>query len=252
MYSENIINKNYKTVNPVLFGYESCEKNHAYGPATRMYWLFHYVVSGKGAFQIGNRQYELSGGMMFVIPPFVQTYYKADGDEPWEYIWVGFTGEPPLEMQDTYHIPQAIRIFEHMKASRTFREGKTEFVLAKLWELFSLLMEESDDCPDPIDAAISLIHAEYMSALTVHQIANRICLDRTYFSSLFHQRMGVSPKQYLMNYRMEQAMFFLRHGYSITVTAYSVGYQDVYTFSKMFKRHFGKSPSHYRKQKITP
>ena len=246
MYSENIINKDYWDLNPVLFGYENCEKSHAYGPAIRLYWLFHYVVSGKGTFQIGERKYTLSRGMMFVIPPFMETYYQADAEDPWEYIWVGFSGEPPLGMKDTYQIPQALRIFENMKASRTMGEGKTEFILGKLWELFALLMAEKKAPPDPVEAAVNMIHAEYMHAITVQNIADRVCLDRTYFSNLFRQRIGISPKQYLLKHRMEQAMFFLQDGYSITVTAASVGYQDIYTFSKMFKRYFGKAPSHYR------
>ena len=248
MHSEIVINKNHQAINPVLFGYENCEKCHAYGPATRLYWLFHFVVSGKGTFKIGDCEYELSGGMMFVIPPFVETFYQADGEDPWEYIWVGFTGEPPITLSDTYHIPQALRIFEQMKASQAMQFGKTEFILSKIWELFAILLEESGTRIDPVERALSLIHAEYMTALTVQQIANRLSLDRTYFSNLFHMRMGVSPKQYLMNYRMEQAKFLLEYGYSVTVTAFSVGYQDLYTFSKMFKQYFGNAPTYYRNQ----
>lgn len=246
MKSEIIIHKQYKSVNPMQFGYESCANSHFYGPATRRYWLFHYVVSGKGIFRIGGKEYSLSSGMMFVIPPLVETYYEADAQDPWEYIWVGFTGTPPMELEDVYTIPQGVRIFEHMKASHNLNKGKTEFILAKLWELFSLLMEETEEQLDPVDTALNLIHSEYMTPLTVQQMADRIHLERTYFSNLFCKRMGVSPKQYLLNYRMEQAMFFLRHGYSVAVSAVSVGYQDVYNFSKMFKRHFGKAPSYYR------
>jgi AraC-like DNA-binding protein len=113
-------------------------------------------------------------------------------------------------------------------------------------------MEGNETNPDPIDRALNLIHAEYMTQLTVQQIAKRLSLDRTYFSNLFHKRMGVSPKQYLMDYRMKQAVFLLQYGYGVTVTAFSVGYQDVYTFSKMFKQHFGNAPSHYCKQERKP
>ena len=80
------------------------------------------------------------GGMMFVIPPFVETYYEADAEDPWEYIWVGFTGTPPLQLNDFYNIPGALRIFQHMKASHNLHNGKTEFILAQLWELFSFLL----------------------------------------------------------------------------------------------------------------
>ena len=251
MHSENIVNQQYEMLNLMRFGYESCAKSHAYGPATRLYWLFHYVVSGKGTFKIGKKEYALTAGMMFVIPPYEETYYEADAEDPWEYIWVGFTGTPPIELEDTYTIPQAVRIFERMKACENLQKGKMAFILANLWELFSILMEESEYNFDPVDTALNLIHAEYMTPLTIQQIADNIHLERTYFSNLFCKRLGISPKQYLLNYRMEQALFLLERGYSVSVSAASVGYRDIYTFSKMFKKHFGKAPSHFLTHKRT-
>lgn len=248
MHNEIIVDKKYKGMSPVLFGYESCEKSHRYGPATRTHWLFHFVVSGKGIFQINNKQYALSGGMMFVIPPFMETYYEADSEDPWEYIWVGFTGTPPLQLSDYYDIPGAMRIFQHMKACRELHNGKTEFILAHLWELFSFLMEENKIKEDPVDTALNLIHSQYMTPLTVQQMAKTVYLERTYFSKIFSEKMGVSPRQYLIEYRMKQAKTFLDLGYSVTTTALSVGYSDIYVFSKIFKQRFGKSPSHYREK----
>lgn len=243
MHSEIILDKGYKQINPVQFGYQSCPPSHGYGPATRPFWLFHFVVSGKGRFFIGEREYALTGGMMFVIPPFVETYYEADAADPWEYTWVGFTGTPPLSLADVYDIPDALRIFRHMRASHDLHQGRTEFILGKLWELFSLLIEGVNAPLDPVETALSIIRSEYMTALTVQQIADRIHLERTYFSDLFRRRVGMSPKQYLFDYRMQQAQHLLVSGYSVTVTATSVGYRDVYTFSKMFRRRFGYPPS---------
>lgn len=243
---EVIINKNYKGINPVQFGFDSCKKSYGFGPATRTYWLFHFVVSGKGVFQINDKKYVLSSGMMFVIPPFTETYYEADSEDPWEYIWVGFTGTPPLQLNDCYDIPGALHIFERMKASHNLHNGKTEFILAQLWELFSFLMEENQTKEDPINAALSLIHSQYMMPLSVSQIAASVNFERTYFSKMFSERKGTSPQQYLIEYRMNQAKTFLRLGYSVTTTATSVGYSDIYIFSKMFKRRFGESPSSYQ------
>ena len=81
-------------------------------------------------------------------------------------------------------------------------------------------------------------------------IADRIGLERTYFSNLFKKEMGISPKKYLLKHRMEQAADLIKNrGYSVSVTALSVGYSDVYIFSKMFKQYYGVSPSKFKKIK---
>lgn len=108
-------------------------------------------------------------------------------------------------------------------------------------------MEENQTKEDPINTALNLIHSQYMTPLTVQQKANTVHLERTYFSKIFPGKMGFSPQQYLIEHRMEQAKILLSLGYSVTTTAISVGYSDIYVFSKIFKHRFGESPSYYQK-----
>ena len=248
MYMETIINKGYKDINPVQFGFEACECSHSYGPALRTYWLLHYVVSGKGYFRIEDREYSVTAGSIFVIPPFVETYYEADSITPWEYIWIGFDMSNDIEVgfDDVMYLPATQCIFEDMKQCSTKVSGKTEFLCSKIWQLISYILDKNEDRVDYIKQAISLINSEYMTGLTVQNIADRLGLERTYFSDYFKRQVGESPKRYLLRTRMERAADLLKnYGYSVTVTALSVGYGDVYTFSKMFRRYFGVSPSHY-------
>ncbi len=242
---------NFPAVNIADFGYEDCEKSHHFGPAVRTYWLLHFVESGFGVFKIGDKTYNLKPGEIFVIPPFVETYYEADRLNPWSYIWIAFTcdGEPPCSLSDTVYCPEALGVFEGMKQCENLAGGKNAFLLARLWELFSLLCESQKHDDDYISMALSAIHTEYMQDISVSSIAKRLSLDRSYFSTLFKERTGLSPGQYLFNYRMTQAAFFMTEGgQSVSTAANSVGYNDIYNFSRMFKRHFGISPREYIKK----
>ncbi|MBQ8741562.1 MAG: AraC family transcriptional regulator [Clostridia bacterium] len=243
---EVIVNKGYNDINPMQFGYEACENSHSYGPALRTHWLLHYVVSGKGYFRIEDREYTVTAGNIFVIPPYVETYYEADSENPWEYIWIGFTKDEKIEINfdDVMYMPYAHHIFEGMKKCSSLQTGRTEFLCSKIWQLISLIFDKQSETVDYIDKALNIINSEYMSDLSVQSIADKIGLERTYFSNLFKMRVGISPKRYLLKTRMEQAAVFLKdYGYSVSVTALSVGYSDVYTFSKMFKKYFGISPT---------
>ena len=126
-------------------------------------------------------------------------------------------------------------------------KGKTEFLCSKVWQLLSLIFDAQSEKIDYIEQAVNIINAEYMNDISVQNIADKVGLERTYFSNFFKKQIGLSPKQYLLKTRMEQAAVFLRdYGYSVSVTAFSVGYSDVYTFSKMFKQYFGISPSKFK------
>lgn len=251
MYYETIINKHYQDINPVQFGYESCEKSHHYGPALRDHWIFHFVVSGKGYFRIQEREYTVSEGEIFVIPPYIETYYEADAQNPWEYIWIGFTMSDKMDVSfdDVIYMPGVALLFEEMKQCSDMTVGKTAFLCSKIWQLLAQMMERHQQKENPIEKALNIIHSEYMTGISVQQIAERLCFERTYFSSLFKKKIGISPKQYLLRYRMEQAARLISdYGYSVSITALSVGYSDVYIFSKMFKQHFGVSPLQYKKE----
>lgn len=251
MCSEIIIDQHYKELNPVQFGYEACSPGHSYGPAVRTHWLLHYVVSGYGTFERGGQTYSVSPGKIFVIQPYEETFYKADQQQPWSYIWVGFTAGvelPETLQQPVLRCAGAGSLFEEMKHCRDFENGRSAFLAGKLWELLALLQEQTEQQTDYVEKAIHFMRSEYMLNITVQGLADRLNLDRCYFSVLFKERTGVPPVRYLMQLRMEKAAeLMVAYGERASTAGASVGYPDLYQFSKAFKSHFGLSPRDYVK-----
>ena len=73
-------------------GTQQCAPSHFFGPSVKGYYKIHYILNGKGIFEINGQIYNLSKGHGFIIYPNTLVYYKADEVEPWEYTWVGFYG----------------------------------------------------------------------------------------------------------------------------------------------------------------
>lgn len=257
--SRIVANHRLRPINPVQCGYERCKPGHSFGPLARTHWLLHYVVSGKGSFTTQRGVYRLGEGDIFIIKPYEITYYEADGAEPWYYIWIGFTTDIPLPnaltLADTLSAPYLRDIFEGACFIDAFdshgaSDGGYEYYLCgAIWQICGLLQRAGSDelqKENYARLAISTIEAEYSSGITVSLLAERLHLNRCYFSELFKQVTGMSPQKYMNDYRMRRAEELLcEHGYSVTVTAVSVGYPDVFAFSRAFKRHFGRSPSAY-------
>lgn len=70
-------------------------------------------------------------------------------------------------------------------------------------------------------------------------------ISRVTLYRLFKSKTGISHKQYLLNYRIEQAKLLLRMGTSVKNTAASCGFNDSFYFSRVFKEYTGSSPSRY-------
>ena len=81
-------------------------------------------------------------------------------------------------------------------------------------------------------------------------ISEKFHLSKNYIRNLFVKYLGVSPKKYIQEKRMERAKtLLLETDISIATVALSVGYDDALLFSKMFSKQFSLSPQKYRQQK---
>ena len=77
----------------------------------------------------------------------------------------------------------------------------------------------------------------------MESLASYVGISRKYLFAIFKNALGVSPKDYIIDYRMKKACEFLEDGnLSVSQVAYSVGYKDPLTFSRMFKAKLGVAP----------
>lgn len=250
-YCEIVIDCHYSGLNPIRFGYEDCAPLHSFGPAVRGHWLLHYVTSGFGTCVRKGIPHKVGPGEIFVIPPYEEHYYEADHDKPWKYIWIGFTTNqtlPDILSQPVIKCPGAGKIFEEMIHCKQMENGRSAFLAGCLWRLIAVLLEQGKSTFDYVDKAVHYIHSEYANGITVQEIADHLNLDRSYFSTIFSKRMGVSPQEYIINHRLTTAAeLMVTYGESPSTVATSVGYPDLFQFSKSFKKLFGMSPRAYIK-----
>jgi AraC family transcriptional regulator len=98
-----------------------------------------------------------------------------------------------------------------------------------------------------LQQAIEYIHEHTAQNLSITEIAQWVGLSPFYFSRLFKQSTGLTPHQYLIKCRIEQAKQLLKTtNLSIATVATQVGFVDQSHLTRHFKRHLGVSPSQFR------
>jgi AraC family transcriptional regulator len=87
------------------------------------------------------------------------------------------------------------------------------------------------------------------SPITVEDLAGLLNCSKFYFLREFKKLVGVTPYQYLIDKRLEQAKLLLSQpNANIGAIAYDLGFNDQSHFTRAFKGHFKLTPKQYQKQ----
>lgn len=93
---------------------------------------------------------------------------------------------------------------------------------------------------------------QYAEPITLSAAARVAGIEAKYFSTFFHAKVGVRFRDWLGHVRIEHAKELMsRRNYPITRVAYAVGFGDLRTFERTFKRYTGMTPREY-KQRVRP
>lgn len=103
-------------------------------------------------------------------------------------------------------------------------------------------------CKEEVRRALAFVHAHYRERITLEDIAHAASLDRSYLCRLFKRETGFNLFQYVNHLRMEAAAVQIQGGgQTVKEVAASVGVDDPFYFTRLFKKHFGVNPTEYRK-----
>lgn len=249
-------------------GSQKCEGGYGWGPGIRDHFLIHHVAFGTGTYVAAGKTYRVSAGQTFIAYPGETISYCADEHDPWEYIWVGFGGSDArflLEQTDfspdnpvmiTDHGGKLKPLMQAVYRSHGNQPHDSVRMTGSLYMLLSYLMEyakkQSDRGDDAMLAyvrrAAEYVSDNYARPITVDDMARFAGVSRSWLYRSFKQHLSVSPISYLNSFRIEQARILLSNSaLSVGEVSCSVGFDDPFYFSKVFKSLTGESPRAYIK-----
>ncbi|MFA5007332.1 MAG: AraC family transcriptional regulator [Candidatus Izemoplasmatales bacterium] len=233
------------------------------------YHLLRFVLSGKGVILLDGKEYHLVKGDAFLIPAGSTAHGIPDEKEPWTVAWFGFNGPRGDDLLGLLGIAPATPLFTGVRDDSLSgpllelvdNAGRVGFLdlkcLGYAYIVFSLMADHRLDRASRVTtkeqhvkAAKEFITGNFQLPITVAEIAGAVGLTPNYLSNIFQGTLGLSPKQYLTQYRMEKACILLLDRRALVKdVAERVGYKNQLHFSGEFKKAIGLSPKHYQEKK---
>jgi AraC-like DNA-binding protein len=249
-------------------GREVCVPDKIFSYTPKTYHLFHYIETGKGTLEYKGVTYNLHAGQIFYIAPGDKPFYKPDPNDPWSYVWLGFSGSNAARFLGLAGLSSSSPIYNDpdrklkpfFEAVENEKRAKGVFDLTALgyaYQLFGELISthlkvtpEVDAKKRHVESAKEFIHNNYAFDISAGDIAKSVGVSPNYLANIFREVENSSPKKYLIQVRMEQAAVLLStHQYKIKEVAKMVAYPNQLHFSNAFHKYYGVSPLQYAKSK---
>lgn len=229
---------------------------------------FHYLIQGSLSFVVGEQEYALQNGDVFVTFPnelhktgeqnvMRQLYWFSVEDD--ENI-LGLGTEWSQRLMDGLRglqnriIPvggemKALlkEVFENIVSSEPNKQMYASLqmgtALYKIIEYDRLLMERR--VSEEICLALDFIEQNKDRNILLEEVAERCHLSLSHFKLRFKRETGSTPAFYIQKKRIDQAKELLKTGHSVTETAHALGFCSSDYFSTVFRRITLTTPSQY-------
>lgn len=257
----------YEDLRLYEIGIQRCAPSYSFGPIIRDRYILHYVFEGEGVLRIDGKELKVKSNSFFLLPPDVLVQYQADEKKPWQYAWIHFHGFKSTEIVRSIGMTRKEPVYVPIEENSQLNDAVINLIMYKENEYacigyMYILFDKMNRWTRHVEKkagtnlrtmnymreAIQYINTKYCESIMVQQIADHCGVDRAYLSKIFKYATGNTLQEYLIQFRIKRAKQLLKDtDLSVKYVSYSVGYNDPFTFSKVFKKQEGVSPSVWRK-----
>jgi len=249
---------------------KECPANvHSHGDGRKDYYLaYHY--GGHMIVTIDGVRHEVKPGDLFLLTPGQPHTYWYVNDGNVQNYWVHFTGYAADTFVKMFraHSPEPIisvgryldntAFFNRIIDELGMKNADFQMMCAgHFTQLIATLLRQMQNKNawrnQAIMGSIQYIRDNFSKKILVADLAKLSDMTVKRFTAEFRKYTGASPKQYIVTYRLEQAIGLITaQNASLCEAAEMAGFENQMYFSRIFSKYMNMTPSQYKKKYTSP
>lgn len=229
-------------------------------PPTEKYYIFEYVLAGRGRILLNGVWHELKAGDTYIIGKKDKRLYHSDEKEPLHKLWVSFSSEYIDSMMLHYGVTAGvyrIDVEKNFKEIRALAEediSQREKMFRVAENVHKIIMAVSNSSPDKNANLFSAIENALSESVytksTLDEIAARLFISKSNLIRVFKKNTGITPYQFLLDEKIRIAKALLSTTtMKVKTISEKLSFSDEHYFSHLFKEKVGMSPLKYKASK---
>ena len=222
------------------------------------------VLEGEVSIMLEGREYMLSRGKALILPPLVYHTVTANKKGRYSRVTAFFHASAlPEVIRDSfcandsaYVVSCSYQTKELEKICKSERFAFfTPLAESVMTEIFYECVKSSaygadSEIDETLERMLVYIDTHLSEMITIDGIARNVARSRSYVSHVFSEKMGITPKQYILSKKLALAQKYITQGMPSTEAAMRVGHDNYSDFYRIYKKHTGHSPSNTDTKKI--
>ena len=235
---------------------------------TKSIYVFEYVLSGKGYIECDGRKQVVHAGDFYFLNRLHSHLYYSDPEDPYEKIWINAGGRLLDGVVNAYGLTDGVLIVPNSQTGPLIEQvhallaginaENAESTMTECAKVMcDLIITAATEHRRVQQATVSTAEKikDYIDSglaynVSLDDIAQHFYLNKSYIISIFSTKYGFTPKQYILERKMQAARTMLEENlYSVSEIADVLNFSSSQHFSSAFKKKVGVSPDEYRRQK---
>jgi AraC-like DNA-binding protein len=214
-------------------------------------WQWDLVTSGSMRISTASEALEIGSGESVLTPPWLAHGFHWHEPSRSSSIHFHWPESPQLDsgklvFLDAKALSSSLmkRFFHYIRFTDTDSRRNAGYCLHLLLGEFFGKAEADRHLRRTLAQAVQTeLEGNNYHALPVEELAEACHMSVNNFIRAFREETGDTPARFVLRLRIERAQELMRHTrMNLTGVALSLGFPDLYTFSKAFKRVTGASP----------